>query len=285
MAIGKNKKLKTGKKLGRKKAHDPFLRKEWYDVIAPNQFQVRAAGKTCVTKTTGLKVASDALKGRIFEFNQADLNEEEDQSYRKILLRVDDVQGKKCLTNFHGMNLTTDRLRSLIRKWQTLIEARADVKTLDGYTLRIFCIAFTARMANMAKRVGHPQAVYAQANRIRRIRKRMIEIITREATTCELRELVNKFIPETISKRIKKSCHGIYPIDNVYIRKVKVLKLPKFDAGKLAEIHGEVAREDTGKAVEAAAAAEEAAAEPPKPVEPPVGDVAKEEKKPAAEKK
>jgi hypothetical protein len=69
------------------------------------------------------ELASDALKNRVVEVCLADLQKgDEDQSYRKIRLRIDDIQGKNCLTNFHGMNFTTDKLRSLIRKWQTLIE-------------------------------------------------------------------------------------------------------------------------------------------------------------------
>lgn len=274
MAVGKNKKLKTGKG-GRKKAQDPFLRKEWYQVVAPNAFPTRTAGQTCVNKTAGTKLASDALKGRVFTVSLADLTGDEEQAYRKIKLRADDVQGGRVLTNFHGMDLTTDRLKSLVRKWQTLVEAHCDVKTLDGYTLRMFCIAFTARQPNAVRRPGHPLVCYAQTSRVHRIRKRMIEIMTREASTCDLRELVNKFIPEAIAKQIKKSCHGIYPIDNVFIRKVKVLKQPKFDPAKLAEIHGDVAAEDTGKKVESAAEPEKPAEEPQAPIEPPVGDVPK----------
>ena len=38
------------------------------------------------------------------------------------------LQGKNCLTNLHEMNLTTDKLRSMVKKWQTLIEGNCDVK-------------------------------------------------------------------------------------------------------------------------------------------------------------
>jgi len=67
----------------------------------------------------------------------------------------------------------------------------------------------------------------------------MFDIITREATTVDLKGLVDKFIPELIGKQIEKECQGIYPLQNVFIRKVKVLKTPKFDPYKLLELHGE----------------------------------------------
>jgi len=233
MAVGKNKKL--GKKKGtKKKIVDPFVKKDWYDVKAPSIFTNRQVGKTPVTKTIGTKIASDALKNRVFTVSLADLQKDEDQAHRKVRLIVEDVQGTKCLTNFHGMDLTTDKLRSLVRKWQSLIEAHIDVKTTDGYFLRLFAIGFTKRRPNQIRKT-----TYAQSSQIRQIRKKMMDIITREATTCDLKDLVIKFIPEKIGKQIEKECQGIYPLQNVFIRKVKVLKTPKFDPSKLLELHGE----------------------------------------------
>lgn len=58
----------------------------------------------------------------------------------------------------------------------------------------------------------------------------MVEIMTREVSTADLRELVNKLIPDSIAKDIEKACQGIYPLHDVNIRKVKILKKPKFDS-------------------------------------------------------
>ncbi|KAB5545028.1 hypothetical protein DKX38_013140 [Salix brachista] len=230
MAVGKNKRISKGKKGGKKKATDPFAKKDWYDIKAPSIFSVKNVGKTLVTRTQGTKIASEGLKHRVFEVSLADLQGDEDNAYRKIRLRAEDVQGRNVLTNFWGMNFTTDKLRSLVRKWQTLIEAHVDVKTTDNYTLRMFCIGFTKRRPNQVKRT-----TYAQSSQIRQIRRKMREIMTAQSTSCDLKELVRKFIPESIGKEIEKATSSIYPLQNVFIRKVKILKAPKFDLGKLME--------------------------------------------------
>jgi len=234
MAVGKNKGLaKGGKKGVKKKIVDPFTRKEWYDVKAPSMFAVRNVGKTLVNRTQGTKIASEGLKGRVFECSLADLQNDE-IAYRKFKLIAEEVQGRVVLTNFHGMDLTTDKLRSMVKKWQTLIEANIDVRTTDGFLLRVFCIGFTRKWQNQVKKTS-----YAQHTQVRAIRKRMVDIIQREVQGSDLKEVVNKLIPDSIAKDIEKSCQSIYPLHDVMIRKVKVLKKPKFDMGKLLEMHGE----------------------------------------------
>jgi len=241
MAVGKNKLSKAGKRGGKKKAVDPFTKKDWYDIKAPSMFTQRQVGKTLVTRTQGTKIASDGLKGRVFECCLADLNQDEDQAHRKMKLRCEDVQGKNVLTNFWGMDFTTDKLRSLVRKWQSLIEADCDVVTTDGYRMRLFCIGFTKRRQLQQKRTS-----YAQSSQIKQIRKKMVEIMAREASACDMKELVMKFIPESIGKDIEKACTGIYPLTNVFIRKVKIIKPPKYDVTKLMEVHGDYSGEEVG---------------------------------------
>merc|ERR1712149_11601 len=242
MAVGKNKRLTKGKKGSKKKIIDPFASKDWYDIKAPSVFTNPICGKTLASRTKGTKLSSDALKGRVCEVSLGDLKQNED------------VQGKQVLCNFWGMDFTTDKLRSLVRKWQSLIESNVDVKTTDGYVLRCFCIGFTKKRPFQIRKTS-----YAQSAQIRAIRKKMVAIMTKEVGECELIKAVEKFVPEFIGKDIMKACEGIYPLQNVFIRKVKILKAPKFDPAKLAEIHAGRSGADIGEKIARNAEAEAAA--------------------------
>lgn len=264
MAVGKNKGLsKGGKKGGKKKVIDPFSRKDWYDVKAPNMFVTRQVGKTLVNRTQGQRIASDYLKGRVFEVSLSDLQNDQDtdRSFRKFRLIAEDVQDRNVLCNFHGMDLTTDKYRSMVKKWQTLIEAIVEAKTTDGYMLRVFCIGFTTKDPQSERKT-----CYAQQSQVRNIRSRMTDIITNDVSQSDLKNLVNKLALDSIAKDIEKRCQRIYPLHDVFIRKVKVLKKPRFDLSKLLELHGD----GGGKGTEAVVSAEGAVVDRPEGYEPPV---------------
>lgn len=90
----------------------------------------------------------------------------------------------------------------------------------------------------------------------------------REASTVDLKGLFQKFIPETIGRFIEAETQGIYPLKGIYclsnellvlimkdcyIRQAKILRRPKFEPYKLAELHQETTKtEDVGAPVQAA---------------------------------
>mmetsp|Transcript_614 Transcript_614/g.819 ORF Transcript_614/g.819 Transcript_614/m.819 type:complete len:261 (+) Transcript_614:134-916(+) len=246
MAVGKNKRLTKSKKGSRKKAVDPFQKKEWYNLVAPSIFTTRQCGKTLITKTQGTKVSSDGLKDRVIELSLADLNGgNESVSYRKIKLCIEDVQGYNCLLNFHGMDMTRDKLCSLIKKKKSILEASVDVRTTDGYIVRMFCIAFTKKQEGQQK-----LTCYAKATQIRAIRAKMVGIMSELGAKGDLKTLVKDLIAGTTGAEIEKAANTIFPIEDCYIRKVKVLKKPKFDVTALMEWHTDDAV-DTGTPVAA----------------------------------
>ena len=160
----------------------------------------RQTGKTVVSRTVGTKIAADGLKGRVFECNQADLHGDE-SGYRKMSLIIEDIQGKQCLTNFHGMSLTRDKLCSMVKKWQTLIEAFFDVSITDGYRVRLFCIGFTHKRNNQLKK-----SAYAQHSQVRSIRAKMVQIMTREVEICVLWSISSyrTQLPKILKKHVKE---------------------------------------------------------------------------------
>ena len=52
-------------------------------------------GNSGLTECASIGIASEYLKGRIVEANLADLQNDEDQGYRKIKLRIDEIQSEE----------------------------------------------------------------------------------------------------------------------------------------------------------------------------------------------
>jgi len=213
-----------------------FHKKEWYKVQVPSIFDVPCPTITPCNKTAGQKIAADSLRGRVFEICQADLaldaNEQKELAWRKVRLQVEEIKNFDCYTNFYGLDITRDQLCALIKKWHTLVEAFAQAKTSDGYLLRMFCIAFTKRSKRQVK-----ATCYAKNSQQKLIRQKMQEILVAECQKSTLKDLFKKFLSDEIGKQISTACSKIFPLENVIIRKVKVLKKPKFDLTKLMELY------------------------------------------------
>lgn len=66
-------------------------------------------------RTQGIQITTDGFKGCVFEVNLANLQNDE-VAFTKFKLITEDVLGKKCLTNFHGSDLTCDKICSMAQK-------------------------------------------------------------------------------------------------------------------------------------------------------------------------
>ncbi|OWK10935.1 hypothetical protein Celaphus_00006929, partial [Cervus elaphus hippelaphus] len=124
------------------------LMKDWYDVKAPAVLNVRNIGKTFVTRPQGTKIISDGLKGCVFE--------EDEVALRKFKLITEDVQGKNCLISMAWISSVT-KYAPWLKKWQTMIEAHVDVKTIDGYLHLLFCVGFTKKIHQSDLEVSYAQ--------------------------------------------------------------------------------------------------------------------------------
>lgn len=123
----------------------------------------------------------------MFEVSLADLNRDNNEAWRKMKVQIEEVKGFDCYTNFYGMDITRDKLCTIVKKWHTTVEAFVQTKTIDGYLLRMFCIGFTKRTSRQVR-----ATCYAKGSQRKLIRKKMMEIMMNEAQKSTLKELTKK---------------------------------------------------------------------------------------------
>ena len=104
---------KSGKKGVKKKVVDPFTRKDWYDIKAPSVFKVRDVGKTLVNKTQGTKLASDGLKGRVYEVSLADLQNEQ---VRSVISICYELPCNQWCFHFVGCRKVLQEIQAFVRR-------------------------------------------------------------------------------------------------------------------------------------------------------------------------
>jgi len=229
MAKGKNKlQQKRGGGRGKQERH-PFTRKQWYKLQSPpsiaNSVEV---GWTPVNKTIGTKLSKDNLLGRVCETSFADINEQTPFPWKKVKMQVEEVKGSTLYSSFYGISIIKEKLYNYLRKRMSLIDVVCDVKTQDGYILRVLITTFTARKASQLK-----NNTYAKHSQVRAIRKAFVKFIARRAAGCTAGDFAQNVINEDISKKLLEKGSKIYTLSHVLVRKVKVLKKSKIDVNKL----------------------------------------------------
>jgi small subunit ribosomal protein S3Ae len=249
----KPKQGKSKGKGGKKVKQDTFLKKEWRHVFVPGFFEKRDIGFTISHKTARGKQPLDYVGNRTFLQSHQDLCEKESShAFRIFKWRSVAVEGNDVLTVFAGARLSADKLGSLLRKYRTLIDAQADIRTPDGYILRVFSIAFTKKLAPQKK------ACYAQQSQKKAIRDKCIEVMKAQIEPESIKKLCDNLVGDKIETEIINQCQTIFQVESVFITKVKVLKAPVLTSEQVLEVHhGRVATtpKDVQRPEEAAAPA------------------------------
>lgn len=231
MAKGKNKKIsKKGKGAKRNEKH-PFLKKEWYTLIAPSALKKNVpVGWTCCKKPTGTQVVGDFLKGRVAEISYADITDNARDVSKKVRMVVDEIQGNICATSFYGYELTKEKIFALLKKRQSLIEVYSDVKCADGVIFRIFMVMVTNRRHSQVKLNS-----YAKASKIRMLRKKLRAEVVKYASEKSSDDFAYEVITGVMNGKFEKSAQEVIPEIKLQISKLKTIKRGAVDVRKLLE--------------------------------------------------
>jgi len=231
MAKGKNKKLSKKGKIVKKGDKHPFLKKEWFSVIAPAALRdSKPIGWTCCKKPTGTQIVSDFLKNRVAEMSYADITNSAKDVTKRIKITVDEIQGSSCFTSFHSYELARERISAMLKKRQTLIEIVTEVKTNDGVVFRIFISAVTNRRSGQVKLNS-----YAKASKVRALRKRLFVELAKIASNLNSKNFIHEVVSEAVNNGLEKAAHEVIPNIKLQIGKLKIAKRGNIETGKASD--------------------------------------------------
>jgi len=179
--------------------------KQWYKVLAPEMFGRAPVGET-------MSYDPDKVVGRVIETTLGDLTNNFSKQNTKLRFRVDKVAGDSAYTRFVGHEMTTDYIRSLVKRRTSRIDAIVDVTTTDGFQVRVKPSCFTVKRA--------------RANQVKSIRELSKQVVLTKATGLDLSQLIQEVVLGKLSLDIYKEAKAVYPLRRVEVRKTEIVTEP-----------------------------------------------------------
>ncbi|MBM4241357.1 MAG: 30S ribosomal protein S3ae [Euryarchaeota archaeon] len=192
-------------KARRRRARDTWKEKRWYKINTPKSLGEAEIGTTPARDP-------EILKKRRVESSLKDLTGDFSKQYIKLYFQIDDVAGDTATTKFIGHKVTTDYVRSMIRRGTSRIDALISVNTKDNYKIKVHVLAITTRRAKSS-----------QQKLMRETMENMVQEIALDKTFDELVEAV---VTGKMASEIYHQLKKIYPLKRVETIKTQVVEEP-----------------------------------------------------------
>ncbi len=177
-----------------RKMREAWKAKQWYRIVAPEMFNGAELGETPARDP-------ELLIGRVSEVSYQDLTGDFTKSHIKLYFKINSIKGADASTEFIGHNMTSDYLRRLTRRRNSKIENVIDVRTKDGYKLRIKTVSIS---------IGRIPSSHQHA-----IRLKIGETILKKSSEKTMSELIKSILSGELPKEIARECKKIHPLKRV----------------------------------------------------------------------
>ncbi len=184
---------------------DAFRAKNWYQVLAPAEFNRANIGETLADEPK-------KVMGRIIESTLGDITGDWAKQNTKMIFKIDEIGGNSAYTSFMGHEMTKDYMRSLVKRRTSKIDANLVVTTKDGYKVRLKPLVFTVKRA--------------RTSQIESIRKIMLGVVATRGKELAFNELISDVVSGKVSAEIYKATKNIYPLRRAEVAKSEVVYRP-----------------------------------------------------------
>lgn len=193
-------------KARRRRVRDTWKEKKWYTIMTPTEFGDAEIGTTPARDP-------DMLVKRTVESSMRELTGDFSKQYVKLYFQINNVAGDTANTKFIGHHVTTDYVRSMIRRGTSRIDTIVDINTQDGYKVNVHVLAITVKRAKSSQQ--------------KFIRETMGRLVQEAVEGKTFREIVEAVISGKMASSIYHETKKIYPLKRVEIIKTQVVEEPK----------------------------------------------------------
>lgn len=192
-------------KARRRRVKDTWKEKQWYKIMTPKEFGDAEIGTTPSRDP-------DMLLRRRVESSMRELTGDFSKQYVKLSFQINNIAGDTANTKFVGHQVTTDYVRSMIRRGTSRIDSLSEVTTKEGYKVNVHIIAITVKRA--------------KASQQKFIRETMSNLIQQAVDGKTFPEFVEGVISGKMASSIYHETKKIYPLKRVEIIKTQVAEEP-----------------------------------------------------------
>jgi small subunit ribosomal protein S3Ae len=180
--------------------------KQWYDVLAPEQFDRAELGETVADEP-------DKVLGRNIETTLGDIRNDASENNTKLEFKITEVASDSAYTEFVKHELTRDYLRSLVRRGSSKVEAYITVLTTDDYRVQVQPVALTTKQADASQKKA--------------IRRTMIDLVEEAGAERTFEDLLDSIVEGRLSSAIYNEAKTVYPLRRVEVAKATLEARPE----------------------------------------------------------
>ncbi|OWT33314.1 30S ribosomal protein S3ae [Methanobrevibacter sp. 87.7] len=185
----------------KRRVRDTWREKVWYTIKAPVEFDDKEIGETPARDP-------EFLIGRSVDVTMRELTGDFSKQYIKLNFEIDNVAGKVANTKFAGHKITSDRIRSMIRRGTSRIDSIVIAKTKDDHDIKVHVLAVTNKRAKSSQQ--------------KFMRETIQNLVTESASEKSFKEFTEILTNGRLASEIYHNAKKIYPLNRVEIIKSKV---------------------------------------------------------------
>lgn len=184
-------------------AKKSVIRKDWYEVIAPETFNEKKVGETPADE-------EEKVIGRQVRIGVKDVMPSSNKYYMNLFFKIDEINSERAVTKLVGHRCSKEYLSRLIRRRTKKLEYVKKIETFEEEKVKIGVIAITLKKPNTSA--------------LESIRKKIDQVIDEKVKDLSYSELIKSILENKIQKETNNKVKKIYPLRSIEFKKSELIE-------------------------------------------------------------